>query len=218
MTRTRLLQCAGLLAISAGCLWAGKKVISSTTTGSNDLIDVTAILYMTQEEVTQKLGVDAGKGIVLLEVRVSPKGDKPLQLSPDDFILLAHDDGERSKPFEPSQLAGKGALVLKTNQSQQSIGIERSRPTVSGLGIPRSGGGAGNGSTTSTTNSAKMDNESKGNDALLTALKAKQFPQKETADPVEGYLYFPLDGKHKLKNMAVLFRGPAGRIDLEFEH
>jgi hypothetical protein len=35
---------------------------------------------------------------------------------------------------------------------------------------------------------------------------------------VSGYLYFPLDGKHKLKNLAILYRGQAGRIDMEFEH
>jgi hypothetical protein len=35
---------------------------------------------------------------------------------------------------------------------------------------------------------------------------------------VSGYLYFPLDGKHKLKNLAVLYRGSAGKLNLEFEH
>jgi len=63
-----------------------------------------------------------------------------------------------------------------------------------------------------------MDSKSQGNDKLLEALKAKQLPAKESNEPVEGFLYFPLDGKHKLKNLAVLYRGPAGRLDLEFEH
>jgi hypothetical protein len=63
-----------------------------------------------------------------------------------------------------------------------------------------------------------MDDRSEGNKNLLKALRAKQFPQKESKEPVEGLLYFPLDGKHKLKNLAVLYRGPAGRLDLEFEH
>ena len=63
-----------------------------------------------------------------------------------------------------------------------------------------------------------MDNKSKGNGTLLEILKAKQLPDKESTQPVEGFLYFPLDGKHKLKNLAVLYRGPAGKLDLEFEH
>ena len=63
-----------------------------------------------------------------------------------------------------------------------------------------------------------MDDKKQGNASLLEALKAKQFPAKEATDQVDGYLYFPLDGKHKLKNLAVLYRGPAGKLDMEFEH
>src|ERR1700742_94656 len=94
--------------LAAAGLFAGpKKVISPVTTASNEQIDLEATIVMTEEEVTQKLGgADPGKGIVLLQVRVTPKTDKPIQISPDDFILLAHDDGERSKPFEPSEIAG----------------------------------------------------------------------------------------------------------------
>jgi hypothetical protein len=80
------------------------------------------------------------------------------------------------------------------------------------------GGGSSPGNSKATTLSSKMDTKSQGNEKLLEALKAKQFPEKESATPVEGYLYFPLDGKHKLKNLAVLYRGPAGRLNLEFEH
>jgi hypothetical protein len=63
-----------------------------------------------------------------------------------------------------------------------------------------------------------MDEKKKGNDALLEVLKTKELPEKESNEPIEGLLYFPLDGKHKLKNLAVLYRGPAGKLDLEFEH
>jgi hypothetical protein len=63
-----------------------------------------------------------------------------------------------------------------------------------------------------------MDNKSQGNKTLLEALKSKQLETKEVTDPLEGYLYFSLDGKHKLKDLAVLYRGPAGKLDLEFEH
>ena len=68
------------------------------------------------------------------------------------------------------------------------------------------------------TLNSKMDAKKEGNDKLLHALKEKVLPTKESIEPVEGYLYFPLDGKHKLKNLAVLYRGPAGKLNLEFEH
>jgi hypothetical protein len=82
-----------------------------------------------------------------------------------------------------------------------------------GNGIGNSGGQAG-GLKTQTNDNDKDE----GNNKLLTALKAKQLPDSTTKDEVSGYLLFPLQGKHKLKNMALLYRGPGGHIDLEFEH
>jgi len=203
-----------VLLFASGALFASKKVISPETSASNDQIDVVATITLAEDEVAQKIGADPGKGIVLLQVRVTPKTDKPIQISPDDFILLAHDDGERSKPFEPSEIAGKGALVVTTKttgEKQKKTGMVGS---FGGLG----GGVSSPGNPPPTAVNARVDTKSQGNQPLLEALKAKQFPEKESIEPVEGYLYFPLDGKHKLKNLAVLYRGPAGKLDLEFEH
>lgn len=199
----------------AASLPAAKKVVSPNTSASNDQVDIIATIFMSPEEITQKLGVDPGKGVALLQVRVVPKTNESVQISPDDFILLAHDDGERSKPFDPAQLAGQGTLVV-------SSATDKTKKQTSGFGgfggMIGGGSGSSPGNSKPTTLSTKMDTKSQGNDKLLEALKAKQFPQKDTNQPVEGYLYFPLDGKHKLKNMALLYRGPAGRLDLEFEH
>jgi hypothetical protein len=205
------------MAVAAGsALLAGpKKVISPETSAGNEQIDIVATITLAEDEVAQKLGADPGKGIVLLDVRVVPKTDKPVQLSPDDFILLAHDDGERSRPFGPSEIAGNGALVVTATTE----GTPKKTGSTIGFGGMVAGGGGGSpGNSKLTTLSSKMDTKSQGNDKLLEALKAKEFPQKESAQPVQGYLYFPLDGKHKLKNLAVLYRGPAGRLNLEFEH
>ncbi len=206
-----------LVPLTASALMAGpKKVISPETSGGNDQIDIVATITLAEDEVAHKIGADPGKGVVLLDVRVIPKTDKPVHVSPDDFILLAHDDGERSKPFEPSEIAGNGALVVSSTTSGNG------KKTGSSIGfggmIAGGGGGGSPGDSKVTTLSAKMDTKSQGNEKLLEALQAKQFPEKDSTQPVEGYLYFPLDGKHKLKNLAVLYRGPAGRLNLEFEH
>jgi hypothetical protein len=199
----------------ATSLPGAKKVVSPNTSASNEQVDIIATIFMTQEEITQKLGVDPGKGMALLEVRVIPKTNDAVQISPDDFILLAHDDGERAKPFDPAQIAGQGSLVV-------SSATDKTKKQSSGFGgfggMIGGGSGSSPGNSKPTTLSTKMETKSQGDDKLLEALKAKQFPQKDTKQPVEGYLYFPLDGKHKLKNMALLYRGPAGRLDLEFEH
>jgi hypothetical protein len=200
--------------LAAGPLSAAKKVISPQTSAGNEQIDIVATISLTQEEVTGKLGADPGKGIVLLQVRVTPKTDKPIEISPDDFILLAHDDGERSRPFTPAEIAGQGALVVAN-----TAGAKPTKTGTSvGIGGIMGGSGGSPGNSKVTVLSSKMDTKSQGNQALLEALKAKQLPVKQSTEPVEGFLYFPLDGKHKLKNLAVLYRGPAGRLNLEFEH
>lgn len=209
----RLLISSGLIVVLAFSAFGAKKVVSPTTSASNEQVDIVATIVLAEDEVKQKLGADPGQGIVLLEVKVTPKTDQPVQVSPDDFILLAHDDGERSKPFEPEELAGQGAMVLsKTTDKGQKTG------SSFGLGGIGMGVGGSPGNPTPTAIKTKMDEKSKGNAPLLEALKAKQMPAKESTDEVSGYLYFPLDGKHKLKNLAVLYRGPAGKLDLEFQH
>lgn len=200
--------------VASASLFASKKVISPLTSASNDQIDIVATISLSEDEVVQKLGADPGKGIVLLDVRVTPKTDTPVQVSPDDFILLAHDDGERSRPFDPSEIAGQGTLIV----SSTTNGVKKTSSTVGFGGIIGGGGGASPGNSKAVTLNTKMDTKSEGNKKLLEALKAKQFPSKESIQPVEGFLYFPLDGKHKLKNLAVLYRGPAGKLNLEFQH
>lgn len=208
----RFLVGFGVTIFTAISLFAEKKVVSPTTSASNDQVDIVATISLSQEEVAQKIGADPGPGVALLDVRVTPKTDKPVQLAPEDFILLAYDDGERSKPFEPAELAGNGALVVKTSPNGK---VSR----TSGFGgLGPIGMGSGPGVKKSDTLNSKMDTTNEGGKRLLEHLRAKQFPRKETADPVEGYLYFPLDGKHKLKNLAVLYRGEAGKLKLVFQH
>jgi len=64
---------------------------------------------------------------------------------------------------------------------------------------------------------AKADDGAKEKDnPLLEILKAKQLPDKETLDPQEGLLYFPIEGKIKPKDLAVIYKGPAGKLVMEF--
>lgn len=194
--------------------FGAKKVVSPQTSAGNEQVDIVATIYLTEDDVTRKIGEDPGVGIAVLEVRIIPKTDGPVQVSPDDFILLAHDDGERAKPFDPAQIAGQGAMVV-TNKPEKG-----KKTSVMGSLGGMVGGGAGSspGNSKAPNIQSRMDERNEGNKNLLKALREKQFPQKESTQPIEGLLYFPLDGKHKLKNLAVLYRGPAGRLNLEFEH
>lgn len=211
----QLVRIGAILCGAVLTLQASKKVISPVTTGSNEQLDLEATITLAEPEVAQQIGADPGKGVVLLKVRVTPKTDTPIQISPDDFILLAHDDGERSKPFEPAEIAGTGALVV-SNAPQAA---QKKTSGFGGMGGMIGGGsGSSPGNSRPVTLNSKMNSNAKGDEKLLHALEEKQLKATESAKPVEGFLYFPLDGKHKLKNLAVLYRGPAGKLNLEFEH
>jgi hypothetical protein len=198
--------------------FAAKKVISPETSAGNEEVDLVATIFLTEDEAAQKLGMDPGPDIAILDVRVIPKTDKPVQVAADDFILLAHNDGERNKPFTPSEIAGQGAIIV-SNTADQKQAKGKKTTTSGGLGgIMMGGGSSSPGNPKVVALGTKVDDKKAGDPKLLEALKAKQLPDKETSEPLEGLLYFRLSGKHKLKDMAVLYRGPAGKLDLEFEH
>jgi hypothetical protein len=217
MVMSRAIRCVLAMAALAGALAASKKVVSPVQSASSDDADLGVVITLAEPEVTQKIGADPGPGIVLVEVRFSNRTNHPIQVGPDDFILLAHDDGERNHPFSPSEIAGKGALVLHSTTTANSV---TGRSTTVGLGglIMAPGAGGGNHTTTSKGVDGQMDDKKAGNDALLAALKAKQLADGDVTDTAEGFLYFPLDGKHKLKDLALLYRGRGGKITIEFEH
>ena len=106
--------------------------------------------------------------------------------------------------------------MVVTNTADQKV--KKTSSSIGLGGMVGGGGGASPGNPKAVALSSKLNEKKQGNAALLEALKAKELQQKEISEPLEGFLYFPLDGKHKLKDLAVLYRGPAGKLDLEFEH
>ena len=212
-----------LILIPAPGLTKDKKVISPDTSAGNEDVDIVATIFMTQDEATKELGMDPGPDIAILKVRVIPKTDKPIQVAADDFILLAHNDGQRSKPFTPHEIAGQGALIVSNTPDQKQTKKDKTSTTGGLGGIMLGGGGGGNGMASPgnphpVTLNTKIDDKSPGDAKLLEALTKRQLPDKETSEPLEGLLYFRLSGKHKLKDMAVLYRGTAGKLNLDFEH
>jgi hypothetical protein len=188
-------------------------------------LEITATAFADKESVKQVLGSDLGGFIVVVEVRVAPKAGKSLNLVRDDFLLRSDKDGQKSQPFAPSQIAGSGALVVWDAGGGAGGGImgDNNGPIWGGgpvpMGRPRrmggDGGSMGNTSETSTQSAVKDGKNSKP-DPLLDTLKQKVLPEKETAEPVSGLLYFPLEGKHKLKDLELLYRGSAGKLSIRF--
>ena len=209
------------LAAAGLCFGQGKKLPAGEY--SNDDVQVKATLYAAKEEVNQLIGSDLGGGIVIVDIKVAPQLGGKLRVNRDDFMLRSDKDGQRSQPFAPSQIAGQGALVISSTSGRGMMMGEDRGPVWGGIGGGRprrmggDGGGIGNApSEVSTT--ARVDSGAKDKpNPVLEVLKERVLPEKETSEPLSGLLYFPMEGKHKTKDLELHYKGPAGKFSLRFK-
>jgi hypothetical protein len=212
------------LALLATSAWSQKKQIEPGF-ASSDEVDITATMHIDRAEITQLVGAELEKHIYVVEVKVRPKGEKPLRVNLDDFVILKTDDGQRSTPFAPSQIASSTGLTLKSERiggwAHQGNG-----PVWGGVGsrgpsrLPGNGGAMGSqtGGADATGVQAQTKTGTEPTDnPLLTVLKAKVLPEKETTETVSGLLFFPLEGKLKLKNINLLYKAPGGKMEIVFQ-
>jgi hypothetical protein len=204
-----------MLAFTAAAA-AGQKPTPSSR-GSNPLVTVEARLYADRESVKQVIGNDLGGYYVVVDVKLEPL--KKLKVERDDFQLRTDRDGERSKPFGPTQVAGKGVLVVSQTGSGGGMMAEDRSPIWGGIGGGYPGGGSGIGSAASTiSNESRLDTGAKSKeDPVLAVLKQKVLPEKETEEPVGGLLYFPMEPKQKVKDLELTYTTPSGKIVLRFK-
>jgi hypothetical protein len=190
----------------------------------NDDIELAGTIILDRPEIQTLLGADLGAGYAVVQIKVTPKAERPIQISADDFSLLSRKDGEKSPALSPSQIAGRGAMVVKQGRQLTGLGTQSNGPIWGGIGpaqprkLPGNGGSAGGGPVESGKAEASIDKESHaGENPLLQPLKAKGLADAETNKPVEGLLYFALEGKNKPKDLSLLYKGPAGRLVFDFK-
>jgi len=204
-----------LIFLAALLFQAAPKKTVVTAHGENQDIILTVTVYTTTEDVKELLGGDLGGHYIVADVKVEPKYGKDMVISHDDFVLRDMDAVEKSTPFEPSQIAGKAALIIVRNEN--GTGNQPARPT---FGIGGMGGGAGSGGSTNngpTNVKAKMQNADEPKDAALEKLLTdKMLPEKKTDQPAAGLLYFALE-KVKVKNLQLDYGGKENRITLRFK-
>ncbi len=186
---------------------------------ANEQIEITATLLADKAAIRQELGADSEDWYTVVRLRVAPSKVQQLAISPDDFKLRSDKDGQRAGPLAPSQIAGRSALVVST-RGGGGLMAENPGPVWGGWpGPPRRLGGesavVGN-AAESTTQATTHTGGAQPEVPLLAVLKAKALPEKSTAQPVTGLLYFLLEGKHKPKNLELQYDGPAGKLSLRF--
>jgi hypothetical protein len=212
-------------AVSGLLLLAAAEKKPPVAEAANQRLGITATLYHDKEAVREVVGSDLGGFFIVVRVELAPKGGQPLNVLLDDFLLRSHSDGQKSGPFTPSQIAGRGALVV--GRTLYGGGLAAGDPTgpvwggIPGTGqmpqqLPGQGGGIGNAAgveeATVTAQSGAKDKEN----PVLAVLKQKVLPEKETSEPLAGLLYFSLEGKQKPKDLELQYNGPAGKLSLQF--
>lgn len=221
--------CCFFLSAAMALTAADKKpatVVNPVREAGNERVDIFATPYLDPAEVKAALGAELPAGIIAIQVRVAPRGEDPLSISRDDFQLISHKDGQRSGPFVASQIAGSATLVVSTTASGGGVSAQRGPGTIWGgipgtstrprsLGDPNAGTLGSTASETAAQAKVGEDTAKKDN-PLLALLNEKMLADKETKDPISGFLYFPLEGKHKLKDLELIYKGPAGRLFVDF--
>jgi hypothetical protein len=190
---------------------------------SSDDIEFNATAYLAKEEVKALLGSDLGGAIVVLDVRVAPRLAGKLTIDRDDFVLRSDKDGQTSKPFAPEQIAGSSMLVVSTRSGGGGGIVSEDRgPVWGGIGGGRpqrsggDGGGIGNSADATTQTSISQTTSDKPN-PLLSVLRERVLPQKEITEPATGLLYFSLEGKHKAKDVELIYRGNGLKFAVRFK-
>lgn len=182
----------------------------------NDDIELVGSVIIDRDEIQQALGADLGVGYVVARMKVTPKSEKPLHISVDDFSILSRKDGQRCSALAPGQIAGKGALIVKRAPNQPGgAGTATNGPIWGSVG-PVGMGNRSQNKPGETQVERSNDSKDTPDNPLLAVLKAKVLPDTESTEPVEGLLYFMIDGKIKPKDLAIVYKGQAGKLIMEF--
>jgi len=197
-----------VLLLLTGLVWAAPKKNYATAKGENEDLILTATIYLDTADIKEKIGSDLDGHYIMMEVKVDPKYGKDILVDRDDFVLKTDKDGERTKPFAGSQIAGRGALVL-------SEGDEEKKPKRKwSIGGPIMTGSPGEGEK-GPTKDPKMVNSEEEN-PLKKVLDSKILPEGKTDQAVGGLLFFPME-KQKMKDLELDFGGKENRITLRFK-
>jgi len=192
------------------------------TRGENESVVITATLYARPEAVKEMLGSDLGGHYIVVALEVAPRFGKVVAINRDDFVLKSDKDGEKSGPFAPSQIAGRGAMVIRQTGGSGATGMhDNDGPIVGGypgsIGPPRriGGNGVGDAGAPEGAEAKTRTGAHEKDDPMLGVLKEKELPETKTDKPVSGLLYFPME-KQKVKDLELRYVPSDDKITMRF--
>jgi hypothetical protein len=193
------------LLLSAAAAARDRKLPSGEA--SNEAVAVTATA-LNADEMQQIFGSDFDNSYAVVEVTLTPKSGKPLDVHPDDFLLRSDQTGAHSGPLAASQIAGSETLVVQQNGPKKGGGFG------GGFGgIMMGGGGSGPPPPPNAKGEIKHSDKK---DPMLDVLKRKLLAEKTIDEPVTGLLFFPLE-KEKTKNLTLIYTTPPGKLRIRFK-
>ena len=217
---TRTLCASGVLLCLTTLLFAGPKGTvprsSPLRYAAHSQHDGAAIgaKLLTSDEARNIFTSDVNRCCVVVEVAVYPRGDKPSDVSANNFDLQVKDTGTAAKPSSPKVIAAslqKKARDQRDVTVSPTVGVGRSAPIydpaygpVAGGGVYTSAGvGVGIGGRGRQPGSTDQDRS-----AMETELSEKGLPEGTAAAPVAGYLYFSLPHrKHMVYQLQYVLNG-----------
>ena len=177
------------------CLAAAADIKSLPNQAGNGNIDLSGTVILDSKEIQQVLGTSLDPGYIVVRIKVEPRMLQAIRISADDFTLVSRKDGERSDALAPSQIGGPANLILKSKTTYAGS------PGVSSTSV----------------NLAPADTKNAPAGPSIKLLESKMLKDTETKEPVEGLLYFLLEGKNKPKDLGLLYKGPAGHLAMDFK-
>src|SRR5579884_4377919 len=75
-------------------------------------VEISARLIIDKQAVIDAVGSDLKRQYSLVELKVTPKGNYPVTLSRDDFLLRSERDNQHATADSPDLVAGPAVLVL----------------------------------------------------------------------------------------------------------
>ena len=202
-----------VLALVAGAFWApaalaGEKKLP-VGEAANEAVGVQASV-LDDDHLQQIFASDFSHMYVVVEVTLTPKGGKPVDVRLDDFLIRSEQTGEHTGPLLAAQIGGQGGIVVKRPDPAQSRG-----GFGGGFGGIMMGGGGGG--RMAPPEQAKVEaKDDRETDPLLGMLKRKILAEKAVTEPVTGLLFFPME-KEKPKNLALVYTTGAGKLRFKFK-
>ncbi len=219
--RTRTLG----LAVTLACVLAARNSdeIKAQARGENESVVINATVYARPQAVKEVLGSDLEGHYIVVAVEVAPRFGKQVAISRDDFQLKTNKDGEKSSPFAPSQIAGRGAMVVhETGGAGATPMRDNTGPVVGGIpgtsSIPHrlGGDGIGNPGAPDSAEAKTRTGSHEKENPLMAVLRQKELPETKTDKPVSGLLYFPME-KQKVKDLELRYDMNGDKIVMKFK-